>query len=165
MSHEALGELVDELDRKYQAGHQRLRQELEEQGQKIESNYTFFRDRSEQDRRRMSELAKDIETLGRAPVNVDKIIFSPRVVFTIVVSLLSIYGFFLASTSSMRTDIHDLAQKYDSQQIVNKAHTELQDMQQQSLQTDVADLKHQLQQQQIEIANLKTQLAQKGVSR
>lgn len=148
-------EMVDVIDQKHQTAHDRLRTELTELEGKVESNYAYLRDRAEVNKGRIDTLALTIDNVGSRPVNIDKIIFTPKIAVAIVVSLLSIYGFFLASTNSLRGDIHDLKVSLDSKQLTDKARADLQDVQFQSIRTDVTDMKRQIQLQQYEIQNLK----------
>lgn len=153
--HTSWSEYIDSVDQKHEDAHKRLRESLRDIEQKLESNYEYFRDRVEANKSRIEHIALTVEALGRAPVNIDKILFTPRVVVAIVVSLLSIYGFFLASTSSLRSDLHDLKTQIEARQVADKARQDLQDVQATSIQNTVEDMKRQLQLQQYEIQNLK----------
>lgn len=155
----ALVEHVDVIDKKHDEAHDRLRTDLRELESRVDSNYTYFRERVELIVTRQERLANALETQGSAPVNLDKLFFSPKVVLSMLGSVIfavgSISGIFWASTSGMKQDIADVASKLAVRQAKDDSRADIQDVRDKALSNDVADMKRQLQLQQYEIQNLK----------
>lgn len=155
-------EVMDEYDRKHSAAHERHRARLDEQGGKIESNYEFFRDRSEADRRRMDRLEADLQNLGRAPVNVDKILFTPKIVLSTFGIVATVVAIFLTAISGVKSDVRDIGTRMEAKQAADKSRQDLEDLQMQTLRQNVDELKRQVQLIQYDNQTLKDLVRKKG---
>ena len=132
-------------------GHKRLRADLTKAEAQIESNYKWFSERADMIR----DLRSDLNALRIAPVNIDKLFFTPKVVGSIVLAVVAIYGAFQLTTSSLKSDMRDVLTRMTAQQTTDKARADLQDVQYAALKTTVDDMKRQLQLTQYEVQALK----------
>lgn len=155
MTHENLHAFIETVDQKYSDAHTRHREQLAEQKDLIDSNYQYLRGRIETVDSKMGLMQVGIDSLGRAPVNLDKVVFSPKLVAAIVGTIVGIYGAFLLSTASLRSDVRDILTRMEAQQTAAKARADLQDVQQQNLTRTVDDMRRQLQLEQYDIQHLK----------
>lgn len=141
----AIVEHVDALDQQQREAHERIRNDLRQLEVRVESNYSYFRERAEANASRVERLAGLVESQTNAPVNLDRLLFTPKLVITIVVSLLSIYGFFLAATGGLKTDIAEIKSTMVVRQVEDKARAETQDVRDKALQNDINELRKQVQ--------------------
>lgn len=162
----AIVELVDANDQKHDEAHGRLRTDLRACEARLESNYTYFRERLDAMSGRVERVDTLMQANAQAPVNIDKLFLSPRVLLTLACSLVfgvgSVSGVFWATTSGMKTDIAELKAALAVKQAKDDSRADVQDARDKALSNDVGDMKRQLQLEQYEIQNLKELLNGKG---
>ena len=152
---EPLFQMIQQVDDKQDEAHSRLRQTMIDVAQRVESNYEFFRTGMEANKAKIALLEQSAVALTNAPVNIDKIIFTPRVVATIVVSLLTLYGFFLASTAGIKASVNDVSIKMDEVRRHGVDYETLENERFTRLSKDIADIKGQQTMQELRITNLR----------
>jgi hypothetical protein len=111
-------ELLDQHNRKHDEAHRRLREDLRELELKIVEGLKQLIEKQQQNSGR-------IDTLVNTPVDAAKLMLTPRIVFTIVVVVLSISVSFWASNSGLRSDVRDILTRMASEQRVSDANAKL----------------------------------------
>lgn len=148
LSPAALHQMMVALDEKHVDGHKRTREEL-----------TYLKNQLDQGlqsvRAEMAMTRTEIATYVATPVDVTKIVLSPKIVFTIVVVVLSIYGTIWASTYGLGSDIRDIITRIDAQKTAMESAVKLQDLRAETVKSAIDDVKRRQETQAIELQSLK----------
>lgn len=144
-------QMVSQNDQKHDDAHKRLRVSFRELEDRIESNFEYLRDGFMANRARMDALEKQ----AGMPVDVTKLVLTPRVVVAIVVASLTLAGGIWASTAGLRSDVRDILTRMEAQTATYESVAKLQEVQSNALKTAVDDMKRRQELQQYEIQQLK----------
>ena len=144
-------QLIEQIDEKHSDGHSRLRAELANLADKVESNFTYHSEREGQVRQKVTTLAAKLDT----PIDATRLVLTPKIVAVIVTFAVTIAGGVWASTSGLRSDVRDILTRMDAQQQAARANADVQKVTADALKTAVEDMRRRQELQQYEIQNLK----------
>ena len=143
-----LASIVEQHDENHTEAHKRVRDDLRAfQAQMLES-LQVLRDRALDNEKRIDK----IETV---PPDAERLIMTPRVVIGLVVFAVSIAGGIWSSTTGLRSDVRDILTRMDAQRSAIDATAKLQEVQSNSVQAAITDMKRRQELQQYEIQGLK----------
>ena len=148
MNPAALQQLIASLDEKHDDAHLRVRTELSLLKNQLDSGLQSVR----------AEIAVErtvLATYAATPVDVTKLVLSPRIVFTIVVVVLSIYGTIWASTYGLGSDVRDIITRIDAQNKASEAAAKLLDVRAETVNRAIEDMKRRQESQAAEIQSLR----------
>lgn len=121
MSHDGFLELLDATDQKHAEAHKRLRLDFRELELRMDESLKVLGDRLVANQVRLN----DVATLASTPVDVTKLVLTPKIVATIVTVILTVFGGMWATTTGLRSDLRDILTRMASEQRVSDANAKL----------------------------------------
>jgi hypothetical protein len=118
-------ELVEKTDVKHDDAHKRLRidfRELEER--LVDATRTIGEHQRESDKR-LHDFDSRLTKLSETPLDVSKVMFAPKVVISIVFTVVAIYGAMWAQNLGLRSDVRDILTQMAAEKRVTDANAKL----------------------------------------
>ena len=148
---EGLLQMVEGIDQTHREAHTRLRTELANLSDTVESNFTYHTEREGQLRAKVTSVAAKLDS----PIDATRLMLTPKVVAVIVGFAVTVSGGVWASTAGLRSDVRDILTRMDAQQQAARAQADVQKVTADALKTAVEDMRRRQELQQYEIQNLK----------
>lgn len=111
-------ELIDQTDLKHADAHKRLRDDFAKFEERVDDALKLFSDRQQSIMSRLSDLVN-------TPVDITKVVATPKIIIGIVVTIVSVFGGVWAVTSDLRSDVRDILTRMQSEQRVTDANAKL----------------------------------------
>lgn len=110
VNHDGFLELLDQTDQKHAEAHQRLRTDLRELESRTDDALRLLRD--------AMATKSQVADMANEPIDVTKLVLTPKIVASIIFVVVGIAGGMWASTSGLRSDLRDMATQLKSDQRV-----------------------------------------------
>jgi len=148
----ALQQLITSLDEKHDDAHLRLRTELAYVKNQLDSGLQAVR-------AEIALVRTEMATHVAMPIDVTKLVLTPKIVFTIVLIVVSIYGTIWASTYGLGSDVRDILTRIDSQKAALESAVKLQELRSDTVKGAIDDVKRRQETQATELQSMKEAIA------
>lgn len=111
-------ELLEQADHKHDDAHRRLRTDLRELELRIDDGLKLLAEKQQTVNTRITELVN-------TPVDVTKLVLTPKIVVSVVIVVLSISGGMWAANGGLRSDVRDILTRMATEQRVSDANSKL----------------------------------------
>jgi hypothetical protein len=118
INYAGLLELLQHTDEKHDEAHKRLRESYRELDQRLDDGLRLLADKQHASNTRLTEMAT-------TPVDVTKLVLTPRIVASVVAIVLAISGAMWAQNAGLRSDVRDILTRMDSEKRVTDANAKL----------------------------------------
>lgn len=145
---EKLCQMVSSCDEKHDDAHGRLRAEILYLKSSLDQGLQAVRAEVAAER---TVVASYIAT----PVDVTKLVLTPKIVFAIILVVISIYGTIWASTYGLGSDVRDILTRIDAQKNALEATSKLQEVRGEAVKSAIDDIKSRQESQATELQALK----------
>lgn len=125
-------ELIDQHNNKHDQAHRRLRLDFRELEARVSEDIKPFLDRQQ-------IITSRLDTLVNTPVDVSKMVFTPKVVIGIIATVLSISVGMWASNSGLRSDVRDIITTMAQERRVSDANAKLLEVNNTTIKTALTD--------------------------
>jgi hypothetical protein len=144
---DGLIQMIQQNDDKHEEAHRRLRQDLDKLEEQVNKGFQSLRDGFITNQSR-------IDTVANAPIDVAKLVMTPRIVIGIVMLVLSVAGAMWASTLGLRSDVRDILTRMDAKRADDANLARIQELQIGMLKATVEDMKKRQELKQYDIQDL-----------
>ncbi len=121
---EGLLELLDQHNQRHQEAHIRLRGDFRDFAERVDEGHKIFLEQVKSLNKRLDEVA----VVANTPVDVTKLVATPRIVFAIVTTVVLIFSTIWASTSGLRSDVRDILTRMTTEERVSVANAKVQEL-------------------------------------
>lgn len=144
----ALQQMITSVDEKHVEAHQRLRHDYRELRSQLDLGLQSIRND-------LASSRMEIAKIEATPVDATKLVLTPKIVVGIVVTVVAIYGGIWASTYGLRSDVRDILSRIETQKTAVEAASKLQEVQANTLNKSIDEMRRRQELQQYEIQSLK----------
>ena len=148
VNHDGLLELLDQTDQKHEDAHKRLRSDFRLLEERVDDAFKLLNEGHLANKQRITEVAN-------TPIDPSKVMFTPKIVGSIVGTALLVSGSMWAFNTGMRSDVRDILTRMEAQKTAIEQAVKLQDVQTASIKTSVDEMRRRQELQQMQIAELK----------
>ncbi len=148
LNRDGLIQMIENVDEKHQDAHARLRADFRALEAEVNKGFQSLREGYMTNRAKIDEVEK-------MPVDAMKLMLTPRIVASIVVSALLMAGGIWASTSGLRSDMRDVLTRMDAQKTAVDTTAKMQELQANTLRNNIDELKRRQELFQYELTALK----------
>lgn len=110
--------LIDDTDLKHTDAHKRIREDISKLEERVEDAFRLLSDRQ-------IAVGAQVQDLVRTPVDMTKLVATPKIIVGIVATILTVFGGVWAVTSDLRSDVRDILTRMESEQRVTDANAKL----------------------------------------
>lgn len=111
-------ELLDQIDQKHDEAHKRLRHDFRDLDEHLADGLRAVSDKQQAMKDRINELAT-------TPVDVTKLVLTPKIVVSVVVMVVAISGAMWAQNAGLRSDVRDILTRMDTEKRVSDVNAKL----------------------------------------
>ena len=155
VNYDGLYELIDKNEQHQRESHKRLRDDLTAVEVRQEDGFKVLVDRQQLLTARVSELAIQVSEVKHTPLDATKLVMSPKIVATIVGTILSMAAFVWMTTSSISSDVRNILTMMDAQKTSMEMAVKFQEAQGAALKMSVDEMRNRQERQQDEIQSVK----------
>ena len=151
INHEGIFELIDKNEQHQRESHKRLRDELTAVQERIDEGFKLFLDRQQLLTGRVSDLATKVAE----PVDASKLVLTPKIVASVVITILSMAMFVWVTTASISSDVRNILTRMDAQKTALEMTVKFQEAQSTAIKMSVDEMRSRQERQQDEIQSVK----------
>jgi flagellar capping protein FliD len=111
-------EMLDQIDSKHDEAHKRIRHDLRALDQRLDDGLRLLADRQ-------TAVNTRVQEISITPLDINKVVFTPRVVVAVTMMVLSISGAVWTINSSLRSDVRDILTRMATEQRVTDTNAKL----------------------------------------
>ena len=114
-------ELISKADEKHDDAHKRLRGDFRELEERLEVSSKLLADKINANSAKIAELS----ALATTPIDITKLVATPKIIASIVITALSVAGVMWAANGGLRSDVRDILTRMATEQRVSDANAKL----------------------------------------